>query len=809
MADFPNGERRMMVVMKLNYHQLRAECQEDWFKFETTSEVPPLEGIIGQDRAVQSLAFGLRMKEEGYNIYIMGLTGTGRNSYTRSIVSELARQQATPQDWCYVHDFERPDRPDAISFAPGKGGAFKAQIEDLIEQLREEIPKAFDSDEFKSLRTEAVQQFQRDSVVVMERVSNLARDNDLLFRPTGKGFVTVPMKDGRPLNEQQLQELDTENLKLINEQITRFQKDAEVQFEQLRSLEQELRDKLHSLEKAAGASIVDPLIEAIKGHHSGNDEALNYLHNLKEDILRNLKNFLPEETQEEGSVLSLTRTQGREGWDTKYRVNLFVDNSDTKGAPVIMESNANYHNLMGMIEFQPRMGTLTTDLTKIKSGAIHRANGGYLILQAEDLFSNPHSWRALKRALKDKEARVENVPDGTSGVLLGLKPQGMPLNVKVIIVGSYQIYSMLYQYEEDFKKLFKIRVDFDTEMDRAPEYISKMASFISRHCRDKGYKSFHRSAVAAIFDYSSRLAENQSKLSTRFNDIVELLAEANTWADLEGADTVRREHITKTLEQKRYRADKYEQRINELFEEGTYLLSTEGATVGQVNGLAVYNLGDYAFGKPSRITVNTFAGTKGVVNIEKEAQMSGKLHNKGVHILSGYLGMKFAQQFPLTLTATLCFEQSYDGVDGDSASSTELYGLLSSLADIPVKQELAVTGSVNQKGEIQPIGGVNQKIEGFYRVCKKKGLTGMQGVLIPQQNIKNLMLDNEVVEAVRQGQFHVYAVKTIDEGIELLTGVKAGEVDEQGQYPAGTIYHLVANKLQHYYRQSIKECLEK
>lgn len=791
------------MIDKLTYDRLRVQCSEEQLSFETTDEVPPLEGIIGQDRAVQSLAFGLRMKDEGYNIYIMGLTGTGRNSYTRSIVCELAKKQQTPEDWCYVHDFEHPDTPNAISFAPGKGSTFKKEVEALIEQCKEDIPKAFDSDEFKNLRNETLQVFQTQSGKFIEGLSNLARDNQLLFRPTGKGFVTIPMKEGKPLNEQQLQELDVDSLKAINESIERFQINAAGMFESLRGLEKELRDKLQSLEKVAGASIVAPLIDAIRAKHMDNTEALEYLLDVKEDILKNLKSFGPDDEQDEANPL--LKIQTRDGWDTKYKVNLFVDNQDTQGAPVIMETHANYYNLMGMIESQPRMGALTTDFTKIKAGAIHRANGGYLILQADDLFSNPHSWKALKRALKDRETKVEHGPDGASGIISGLKPQGISLNIKVIIIGNYEIHRILYQNEEDFKKLFKIKVDFEMEMDRKDEFLQKMAAFISRHCRDKGSRRFHKGAVAAVFDYSSRLAENQNKLSTRFNELVELLSEANAWADVDGSDTVYDHHIAKALEEKRFRADKHEQNILELFEDGTFLLSTAGFEIGQVNGLAVYNLGDYSFGKPSRITVNTFAGKSGVINIEKEAQMSGKLHNKGVHILSGYLGMKFAQAFPLTLTATLCFEQSYDGIDGDSASSTELYALLSSLSDIALNQGIAVTGSVNQKGEIQPIGGVNQKIEGFFRVCKKKGLTGTQGVLIPQQNIRNLMLHSEVVEAVKDGKFHVYVAKTIEEGIELLTGIPAGERDKQGKYPEGSIYRLVARKLENYYLQSLKE----
>ncbi|MBT9133747.1 MAG: Lon protease [Firmicutes bacterium] len=794
------------MIEKLSLQELKATPSEHIFAFETTAEVPPLEGIIGQDRAANALAFGLRMTDEGYNIYLMGITGTGRNSYTKAIVAERAKEQLTPSDWCYVYDFEHPDSPLAIAFTPGSGALFKEGVETFIARIREDVPKAFESDEFRNMRSEAVQQFQSQSVAVLEKLSALAKSQELLFKPTGKGYVTVPTLDGQPLNEQRLQELDAATLERINQRIQSYQKNAEPLFEELGALEREVQEKLQALERKAGASIVSPLLDAIRKKFEVNEAAQNYLTQLEQDIYKHLRHFYSDDGQpEEDKAVAAMRAQGKEGWEIKYKVNLFVDNGHIQGAPVVFETNSSYYNLFGMIEFQPSMGTLITNLTKVKAGSLHRANGGYLILQAEDLFSNAHSWKALKRAVKNRQARVENIPDGSSGVITGLKPQAIPLDVKVILIGSYEIYMLLYRHDEDFRKLFKIKVDFETEMARQDENIMKMAAFISRHCRDRGLRNFHRGAVAAVIDYSSRLADNQNKLSTRFNDIVELLAEANSWAALEKATLVEERHITKALYEKRYRADKYEQKVHELFADGTYLMDVQGLAVGQINGLAVLNMGDYSFGKPARITVNTFTGKKGVINIEKEAQLSGRIHNKGVLIIGGYLGAKFAQRFPLTLTATLCFEQSYDGVDGDSASSTELYALLSSLADVPIKQGIAVTGSVNQKGEIQPIGGVNEKIEGFYRLCSKQGLTGEQGVLIPAQNKRQLMLHSEVLEAVKAGRFHIYAVRTIEEGIEVLTGMPAGERDSTGEYTEGSIFRLVEQKLAQFYQQALKE----
>ncbi|KAF0193383.1 MAG: peptidase S16 lon-like protein [Bacillota bacterium] len=788
---------------KLDHDRLRANCSLDILNFTTTEEVLPLEGLMGQDRAVQSLAFGLRIKDEGYNIYIMGLTGTGRNSYTMSIVKELAEKQLTPDDWCYVYDFEHPDQPLAISFRRGEGTVFKETMGALIETLKTELPQAFDSDEFKTLRHKVIQGFQQQSINLMARIEQVAKDNQLLFKPTGKGYVTIPLVNSQPATEAVVAGLDASAMQKITERVNKFNYDAEDIFEEIRAHETEAQERMVKLEHNTALSVLGPLIKTLQSRFGDNNTALAYFEALQSDILKHIKNFWTEE-EVSPSPLAALQQGSKEPWDTKYKVNLFVDNKDTKGAPVVREPNAVYYNLMGMIEMQHNMGVLTTDFTKIKAGAIHRANGGFLILEAEDLFSNALSWKGLKRALKHRISRIENVP-AASTVITGLKPAGIPLNLKVLIIGSYEIYRLLFQLEEDFKKLFKVKVDFETEMNRKEEYVYKMAAFISKHCQDKGLRHFTRDAVCEVVEYSSRLAENQQKLSTRFNDIVELLSEANVWADIAGVTVIDSAHVEKALEQKRYRSDKYEQKIHELIEEGTYLISTDGHEVGQINGLAVYNLGDYSFGRPSRITVNTFAGKSGVINIEKEAQMSGRLHNKGVHILSGYLGKMFAQKFPLTLTATLCFEQSYDGIDGDSASSTELYALLSSLADIPLDQGIAVTGSVNQKGEIQPIGGVNEKIEGFFRVAKRKGLSGKQGVLIPHTNVKNLMLDNEVVAAVAEGKFHVWSASTIEQGIELLTGVPAGTPDAAGHYPPGTVFHEVATKLHTYYADSLKD----
>ncbi|HPZ65601.1 MAG TPA: ATP-binding protein, partial [Bacillota bacterium] len=491
--------------------------------------------------------------------------------------------------------------------------------------------------------------------------------------------------------------------------------------------------------------------------------------------------------------------QNVEQAEIRYKVNLVVDNRETCGSPVIYETNPSYYNLIGRVEYENRLGMIVTDLTMIKGGAIHRANCGYLILQARDVLSSPQSWEALKRVLKTREIRIENIGEQYGLMAMStLRPQPIPANLKVIMIGSPLIYQLLYHYDEDFRKLFKVKADFDSEMDRNQDNIYRMAGFISTHCQQENLRHFHREAVARVVEFSARLAERQDKMSTRFNEVVELLYEADAWAERDGSDIVKAEHVDKALEEKIYRCKKYEQKISEAVERGLILLDVEGEKIGQINGLSVIDLGDYQFGRVSRITANTFLGRRGIINIERESQLSGKIHDKGVLILSGYLGMRYGQQVPINLSASLCFEQSYQGVEGDSASAAELFCLLSSLAGVPLKQSLAVTGSVNQKGEIQPVGGVNQKIEGFYNACKVKGLTGDQGVIIPAQNRKDLMLSEEIVTAVREKRFHIYAISTVEEGLALLTGMEIGELREDGTYPPDSFNGRVISALKRF-----------
>jgi lon-related putative ATP-dependent protease len=508
-------------------------------------------------------------------------------------------------------------------------------------------------------------------------------------------------------------------------------------------------------------------------------------------------------SEEQQQIVLVPSMAGEEsGPEDKYKVNLIIDNSEVKGAPVIVDFNPSYYNLIGRIEYETDHGSMITDYTMIKPGLLHQANGGYLILQADDILRNAHSWEALKRALRTKKITIENMQEhlGLAAVST-LRPEAISLNIKVLMVGSSELYHLLLQYDEDFKKLFKIKADFDEEMEKNTDNVLKYARFIASFCKREAALSFDKTAVSRVVHYSSRLVDDRSKLSTRFNDIVEILAESSVWAAIEGSCYVNEKHVDKAIKEKEFRSNKYDEKLLKLLEEGTIMIDVTGKVVGQINGLSVLDLGDYAFGKPSRITATTYIGKSGIVNIEREIEMSGTSHSKGVMILSGYIGQKYAQEMPLALTASICFEQLYSGVDGDSASSTELYAILSSLSELPINQGIAVTGSVNQKGEIQPIGGVNQKIEGFFEVCRQKGLTGRQGVMIPHQNVKNLVLKDEVLSAIKEGLFHIYAIKTIDEGIEILTGYPAGVKDKDGKYPERSVNYRVYEKLKSFAKQ--------
>lgn len=796
----------MVEIKELKVEQLKRICDYNDFEFETTEDIAPLEGIIGQERGTKAMEFGLKVEKQGYNIYVAGLNGTGRNSYARSIVGRLAKDKPVPQDWCYIYNFDDPDQPLAISMPSGTGTMVKEDMEELVNQLKKAIPKAFSGEDYNKKKTRILQEFQEKITGLMEELNKTAKEYGFEFKRNVNGFVSIPLVDGKPISEEDYRNLDEEALKEIEERNDQLQMRAVEIFNRIKEMEQKAQVTIKELDGEIALNAVGYLIDQMKKKYEGCNckEILEYLDRVQSDIVENVDDFKEKEEDSPLNIPWLSKTRKIDN-TFKYKINLLVDSTKLDHAPVVIESNPTYYNLIGKVEYENQLGVLTTNFTKIKPGALHKANGGYLIIQARDILSSPYAWEALKRALKTGEVSIENIAEQAGAVATSsLRPKAIPLSLKIIIIGSYDIYQLLYNLDDDFKKLFKIKADFDVEMDKDREHLQKIAGFVSKHCKEQNLRHFHRAAVAKIVEYSSRLADSQEKLSTRFNEMVEIIYEADAWAGMEGAEYVTDVHVARAINEKVYRSNKYEKKIQEYIKDGTILIDTEGEIVGQVNGLSVLDMGEYSFGRPSRITAVTYAGRKGIINIEREVKMSGSIHDKGVLILSGYLGKRFAQDAPLSLTASIAFEQSYGGIDGDSASSTELYAILSSLSEVPIKQSFAVTGSVNQRGEIQPIGGVNQKIEGFYRVCKEKGITGDQGVLIPHQNVKNLMLDDEVIEAVKSGKFHIYPVKTIEEGMEILTGMPAGEASSDGSYPEGTIYNKVRQRLD-YFRKTVEK----
>lgn len=795
----------MTKVQELPVEKLRFTCEESIFDFSTTETVPPLDVMIGQERAVKAVEFGLFTKNQGYNIYVSGLVGTGKITYAQNAVHKVARGEAAPEDWCYVNNFENASQPIILSLPTGMGSALRQDMRDLVEDLKTEIPKVFSSDDYEQAKTDLVKEFQQKRALMIEGFNQKAEEYGILPQWSTTGFVGVPIIDGKPLVPEEYQKLDKEKREAIDKKMLAVHEKAMEVVRRMQQLEREVREEVKGLDGKVGLFAVGHFIDELKEKYASYEQVVSFLEAVKQDIVKNINDFKPSALEEENNPLMFFRKNMQDSTKDKYSVNLLVDNREAEGAPVIVETNPTYYNLIGRVEYENRMGVVSTDYTMIKPGAFHKANGGYLILNARDVLVNVGAWEALKRVLKTKRLYIENLSEQYGMLAMAsLKPQPIPINVKVILIGNPYIYYLLYNNDEDFHKLFKIHADFDVQMDNNPINIKKLAGFISSTVKREGLKHFERAAVAKVVEYCCRLADSQKKLTTRFNEVVELLSEADAWATMENGNVVSVQHIKKAIDEKRNRSNKYEERLQEMFAEGKFLIDTDDKKIGQVNGLAVLAVGDYMFGKPSRITANTYLGKSGVVNIERETKMSGTSHTKGVLILSGFLGEKYAQKQPLTLTASLTFEQLYEGVDGDSASSTELYAILSSLAGLPIKQYIAVTGSVNQKGEVQPIGGATQKIEGFFAVCKIKGLTGKQGVMIPYQNVDELTLSDEVIEAVRQGQFHIYPVKTIDEGIEILTGVPAGERQPDGSYSPSTVHHLVSMKLKEFMETILK-----
>ena len=798
------------MTRELKAEELTNRCDPKTLGFTNTNDLEPLEGIMGQTRAVEALEFGLLVKNKGYNIYMAGPSGVGKTTYARLSTQRLAKTERVPYDWCYVYNFTNPRAPLALRFEPGVGRQFRDDMAELVALVESEMQKAFTSEDYEKQKNQVTKLYDDRRDKQMKAMSDMAAEHGFTIKSTNAGIYFMPIVEGKPVDEEQYDTLSEEVKEKINAESDVVQDLATAIMRDMKEDEKECRKAVDDLDYKVGMFAIGHHVNAVQEKYKDYPRVLEYISAVQEDVLENISQFVPSDGEEEESLAGLLplmmNKKQPEDVTLKYKVNLIIDNSKTEGAPVVVDFNPTYYNLVGEIEYDNEYGNLTTDFMKIKPGLFHKANGGYLILQAHDVLANPASWEAVRRVVKTRELSTETMREQQAGVPAPtLKPEPIPVDVKVILIGSSYYYELLREYEEEFDKYFKVLADFDYEMERNEANTKDFARFIAAYVKKEKMLPFDAAAVAYLVEYSSRMVESQEKLTTRFNYLSEILCEAEAWAGLEGAQVVGRADVEKAIEKKEYRLQMYEEKLNEMLEKGVIMVDTEGEKVGQINGLAVLDLGTYTFGNPCRITATTYIGKSGIVNIEKEAQMSGATHNKGVQIITGYLGQMYAQDVPLSLSCRICFEQNYNGIDGDSASSTELYCILSSLSGVPIRQDLAVTGSVNQWGEIQAIGGVTHKIEGFFALCKKRGLTGTQGVLIPESNRKDLVLKEEVVEAVRQGMFHIYTVSHIEEGIALLTGVPAGRKNAAGKYPPGSIHALVLKKLKEYHKKACAE----
>jgi ATP-dependent Lon protease len=792
------------VFEEVPVEQLRWRCDPNILPFETTEAIAPCEEIIGQDRALEAIRVGLDINSIGYNIFVTGLAGTGRFTTIKCVLEEMDVKGKIPNDLCYVNNFKNPDMPHMLGLPAGQGNAFKKEMETLIETLKKKIPLIFENETYLNKKKEVVEKYRNKQAEMFREFEKKVNKEGFALVQIQMGPYSrpgiFPVIEGNPVNIEQLETMveedkfSKEELEKIKEKQAGLINELEVIFKETRKSEKEIKEELTSLDNEVISPVVKDSVSDIR--EKFDDEKIHrYLDEVQEDILSNLNRFREKEEGPTPPLPGLVLPQPVDSF-SEYQVNVLVDNLETKGAPVIVETTPNYRNLFGTIErVVDRSGLWRTDFSRIKAGSFLRANGGYLIFNALDALLEPGVWPALKRTLKNQVIEIQTFDPFYFFSTSALKPEPIDCNTKVIMIGDTQIYYILYSMDEDFKKIFKIKADFDSVTNKDTEKIRQYASLIRKICDEEKLKPFDRTGIAAVVEYGVRMAGRQKKLSTRFDLIADLARESNYWAAKDGNEVVTEKHVDKAIEKRIYRVNLIEEKIQEMIDDGTIMIDSDGMVVGQVNGLSVYSFGDHAFGKPSRITSKTSMGKAGIINIEREVEMSGPIHNKGVYILAGYLRDRYAQDKPITMSASICFEQSYSGVEGDSASSTELYALLSSLSGLPLRQDIAVTGSVNQKGEIQPIGGVNEKIEGFFDVCKAKGLTGRQGVMIPHLNVGDLMLRKDVIEAVKEGKFHIYPVKMINQGIEILTGQEAGERLEGGTFKEGTINYLVDKKL--------------
>ncbi len=788
---------------RISPSELKCLCDPRQFKFKNTSQVQPLDTVIGQKRAVSAIEFGLNMKSPGYNIFVTGLEGTGKSTIVKDLVQEYARTQAGSNDWCMVNNFKDEFIPKAIAVPRGKAGIFCKRMAKLVEDLKKELPKAF-ADEAHMENQAGIQkkhaERQRELFQGMEK---FAQERKVMITRTNAGFQTVPLRDEKPISPEDFRKLPDAEQEEIQKNIQTVQEQVEAVVREVNRIGMDMGAEIEALMEKVTLFVVKGRMDIVRADYRDWPDVLSYLDEVRDDIVENVENFVAVQKANHDGTENMMLPPPKSFFH-RYQVNVLVDRMKVTGAPVVFESNPTYHNVFGQIEKRTYMGTITTDFTMVQAGSLLKANGGYLIMEVESVLLNPFVWEALKRALQNKLLYIEDVAVGLGYGTASLRPKPIPLEVKVILYGGYFPFQILQNNDDKFNKIFKVRADFDDEVEKNPQTIEQYVQFIAKACAGENLLPLTPAGVSAMVEFGERHTAKKNKLSIRFGPIMSLLKEADYWARRARARQVSDRHVVKAFNESRFRYNLYEEKMHENYAENTIMIDVEGAVVGQVNALAVYQVGDIYFGRPSRITAETYMGKSGIINVEREAKLSGNTHDKGVLIISGYIGRTFAQDYPLSLSISIAFEQSYSGVDGDSASSTELYAILSSLSGIPIRQGIAVTGSVNQKGEVQAIGGVNEKIEGFFEVCKTKGLTGRQGVIIPAANVQNLMLKNEVVDMVKKGKFHIYRVSDIAQGIEILTGVPAGKADPQGHYPPDSVYGKVKNKLETYLKRSME-----
>jgi lon-related putative ATP-dependent protease len=792
-----------MSVTPIPLDKLYQPTDPDQFSFETTDQVDELTDIIGQPRAVEAVRFGTGMRSGGYNIYALGPSGTGKRSLVTKHFQAAASEETTPPDWCYVHNFDQDHKPKVIQLPPGLGTKFQADIDQFVDELRNALSTAFESDEYRTRRRMVESEIEERQEAAFEELQGKAQQFNFALMRTPTGFVFAPVKDGEVIPPDDFNQLPDEIRQEMEVQVQDLQKELQTLLQQMPLWQRELRGNISELNHEITEVAVSSILSELKSAYESFPQVLDYLEAVQKDIVDNASRLLETDENSEkptgGPPLpaSISKDRPDTSLMRRYKVNLFVDNQTTQGSPVIFEDNPTYQNLIGRVEQMARLGALSTDFTLIKPGSLHLANGGYLVLDARKILLQPYAWEALKRALTTQQVRIES-PGEMMGMLntVSLESQPIPLNVKVALLGDRMLYYLLSQSDPEFSELFKVQADFAEEVPRTAENQELYARMIATLARQSELRPLDREAVARVIEHCARSVGDSQRLTIQVNHIVDMLNEANYWASENGNHNIHAPDVQKAIDARIFRADRIRERYQENILRETIMISTAGSRVGQINGLSVIQTGDFSFGFPSRITASVRQGKGDVIDIEREVELSGPIHSKGVMILAGFLGQRFASDKPLSLSASLVFEQSYAGVEGDSASSAELYALLSAIAGVPIKQSLAVTGSVNQHGQVQAIGGVNEKIEGFFDICKERGLTYDQGVMIPAANVKHLMLKKEVRDAVADGKFNIYSISEIDQGIELLTGIPMGAPDQDGKYPLDTISGKVQDRIE-------------